>query len=272
MSRTASRFSSSPKRCAAGASSTRRYKVARGGLSRYPGLADAHDLHGADPERSGRPRGRLRRLGYGAAARSDADQRAQGRRLPLLPRRRRGRGARSPAARGGGRPGRRLDPPGNRPPRSRALRRRGAPARGAAATPAPVAEQPPRAVAPADATPPRARSTASTAGSEGSCWSTRNGLRLGGRCADVRRRRRGRPGGGTARRRLPRGRPRDPPAGSRALALDRGRIARRPSRSRRANADTVLLAARDPSLPLARRRPAGRAGRPRGPSWLEAQA
>ena len=42
--------------------------------------------HGAGAERPGRPGRRIRRLGHGAAARSDADQRAQGDRVPLLPR------------------------------------------------------------------------------------------------------------------------------------------------------------------------------------------
>ena len=86
------------------------FKVARGGLARYPGLADAHDLLARMLSDQGDLAGAFDAWADGAAARPDAHRRAQGHRLPLLSRRRLGRRARASPARRRGRSGRPGDP------------------------------------------------------------------------------------------------------------------------------------------------------------------
>ena len=216
------------------------YKVARGGLARYPGLADAHDLHGAGAERPGRPGRRVRCLVLGAAARPDADQRAQGHRVPLF------RAGDTAAALEHLQRALDVDPDDRSIRQALAriggeLRARPRPTRPAASAPAPGAAAGSRRPTTADAS---AYSTASRAASEACCWSTATGSGwVASSISPTAGGRRSR--GGAARRGLAGGGPRDPPARSGQLARHRGRVAGRPPGAGGSRPpDTVLLARR----------------------------
>ena len=245
------------------------YKVARGGLARYPGLADAHDLMARVLSDQGDLAGAFDAWSSALQLDPMRAERAQGHRVPLLSRRTTAAAALDHLQRA-------LDVDPDDPLDPQALARIAGEERvrrgGAAAA------RRASGGAAADAAGPHARrpdpgsSTASRAANAACCWSTPTGsgsaaeLRVAGRRGGRRPRR------GAARRRLAGSGARHPPA--------RARRPGTPSRSSRPTAtwcsraptaDTVLLAAREPSLPLARvsllAERAARAAR----SWLEGQ-
>ena len=243
------------------------YKVARGGLARYPGLADAHDLMARVLSDQGDLAGAFDAWSSALQLDPDADQRAQGHRVPLLPRGRRGRRRSSTCSarmdvdpddrsiRAGARAGSARERRGTRP-------RRGG---GQAAT----TRQPAVAAPPAGRRHGRRTSglfDGVDGGERGLLLVDANGLRLGG---ELRRPRTAATRAIASRPSSPasRVRRRAPPGCSASGAGTRSRSSR-PTATwcwRSATADTVLLAAREPSLPMGRVDAARRARRARRP-------
>ena len=197
------------------------YKVARGGLTRYPGLADAHDLMARILSDQGDLAGAFDAWVDGAAARSDADQRAQGASpsSTSAPATRPRPGA--PPARRRSRSRRSDDPPGARPDRrtrgaAPSARRQARPRPRSRAEPAPPSRRRLARQRPGARRGRRAVRRRRWRASAACCWSTRNGLRLGGDLARPERRGGRRSRRRAARRSLAGGRPGHPAARPRA--------------------------------------------------------
>ena len=239
------------------------------GCPGIPGLADAHDLLARILSDQGDLAGAFDAWTSALQLDPMRTQRAQGHRVPLLPRRRLGRGARSPAARRWRsiptiRRSARRSADGGRAVRAIA-RGGGGPGESPRATALPSREPAAHAAAPASAGRTPSLFDGIDGGERGLLLIDGNGLRLAGELASpdgddagdrVAAQLAGRLAGGGAG---------DPAARPRELARDRGRVARRPPRAGAAHRghgaarDPRPLGARSAGSALARR--AGRARR-----------